>query len=93
VSGADQATDARTTGTVKWFNDAKGFIVSTTNAKTGVVTAIDPATKQQIQFRAPSTVLARLAAGQKVWANFDDQKVSVDGAVPCCNMVVMATRP
>lgn len=71
------------------------YNIITIDVRSGVVTALDPATNRSIQFKAASTLVARLAIGQSVWANLDTKEVSlrVDGADPCCEIVSPVVRP
>lgn len=55
--------------------------------RTGLVTASDPGSGQSFQFIAAPSQRRSLEVGQKVWANFETQKVAVDNAAPCCSMV------
>ena len=62
--------------------------ITSINAATGVVTAQEKATGRSFQFQVSNSALLKsLKAGQPVWANFSTQKVSVDGAQPCCSIV------
>lgn len=88
----EQASDMRTTGKVKWF-DLPRVDVTAIDTKTGLVTAIDPATKRSLQFRAPTTVVNQLTVGQNVWASFDTKQVSLNAIDPCCTIVTTAARP
>ena len=61
------------------------------DAATGVITARVLSTGQTFQFKVTdSAQLSSLKMGQAVSANFQTQKVSVDGAGPCCNIVSLA---
>ena len=55
--------------------------------RTGTVTGLEAATGKTFQFIATPAQRRTLKVGQKLWANFGTQKVSVDGADPCCSMV------
>jgi hypothetical protein len=74
--------------------------ITAIDAKAGIATALDPKTKRSFQFRIDryepingyepinsARLLASLTMGQKVWADFTTQKVSIDGAHPCCAML------
>ena len=55
--------------------------------RTGTVTGLEAATGKTFQFIATPAQRRTLKVGQKLWANFGTQKVSVDGADPidpCC---------
>lgn len=55
------------------------------NSATGVATATANATGQSFQFKAGNAALvSSLRVGQRVFADFQTQKVSVDGVNPCC---------
>lgn len=63
-------------------------------AKGGLVTAKETATGKTFQFQVTDQALAKtLRVGQKVYADFGTQKVSVDGATPCCGIVSAAGGP
>ena len=63
------------------------------HAKTGLVTARVTATGKTFQFKVNDMKLLRsLKVGQKVAADFGTQKVSVDGSVPCCEIVQPALK-
>ena len=79
-------------GTVKWF-DLPRVDITAIDKKTGLVTAVDPATKGSLQFRAPTTLVNQLTVGQKVWASFGTKEVSLNGEGPCCILVSTAARP
>ena len=55
--------------------------------RTGIVTASDGASGQSFQFIATPNQRRSIKVGHKLWANFDTQKVSVDGVEHCCGMV------
>src|SRR5262245_15225184 len=58
----------------------------------GIVTAKETATGRIFQFKVTDPALLKtLKVGQKVWADFGTKKVSVDGAVPCCNILPAAS--
>jgi Cu/Ag efflux protein CusF len=60
----------------------------------GLVTAQDTATGKTFQFQVTNQVLAKsLRVGQKVYADFGTQQVSVDGISPCCGIVSAASGP
>jgi Cu/Ag efflux protein CusF len=62
-------------------------IVAIDQAK-GQVTAREAGTKRTFQFQVDDkALLATLRIGQKIYADFGTQKVSVDGVEPCCNIV------
>lgn len=83
--------------------------ITAINLKTGVVTAVDPANMRfrfQLVLNDPPKgdetsvnkhlsikLLRSLRVGQKIYANFDTKKVSIDGGIPCCVIVGTGTRP
>ena len=63
-------------------------------AKGGLVTAQVTATGKRFQFQVNDLALAKtLRIGQKIYADFGTQKVSVDGSEPCCEIVSAAGGP
>jgi hypothetical protein len=68
--------------------------ITAIDVRTGVVTAMDAGKARKIQFKVTdAALLKRLKIGQKVQADLGTQKVSVDGAAPCCAIVAMQTVP
>ena len=61
--------------------------ITAIDRRTGMVTATEAASKRSFRFKATAAQLPRLVVGQKVWADFGTQKVSLDGVAPCCAMV------
>jgi Cu/Ag efflux protein CusF len=65
--------------------------ITAIDSNTEVVTAKVNATGKAFEFKvADSALLNSLKVGQGVYANFAVSQVSVDGAVPCCNIVSAA---
>jgi len=65
--------------------------ITAINTSTGMVTAKVNANGNIFQFKvADAALLNSLKVGQGVFANFAASQVSVDGAVPCCNIVSTA---
>lgn len=55
--------------------------------RTGTVTALEAGTGRTFQFIATPAQRLTVKVGQKLWADFDTQKVSVNRGQPCCAMV------
>src|SRR2546427_250626 len=65
--------------------------ITAINQQTGIVTARVNATGQTFQFKVTNQALLKsLKVGQGVYANFQTQKVSVDGVAPCCSITSFA---
>ncbi|MGH7381035.1 MAG: hypothetical protein ACREKR_02225 [Candidatus Methylomirabilales bacterium] len=68
--------------------------VTAVDAQTGTVTAKEAARGKTFQFQvADAALLKTLKVGQKIWADFGTQKVSVDGISPCCSIVSVGGVP
>lgn len=64
---------------------------SITNIAGGLVTAKETATGKTFQFQVTDPALMKsLRVGQKVYADFGTQRVSVDGVQPCCSITSAA---
>src|SRR2546427_815087 len=62
--------------------------ITAINQQTGIVTARVNATGQTFQFKVTNQALLQsLNVGQGIFANFQTQQVSLDGATPCCPIV------
>ena len=62
-----------------------------TNIAGGLVTAKETVTGKTFQFQVTDSALMKsLRVGQKIYADFGTQRVSVDGASPCCGIVSAA---
>ncbi len=62
--------------------------VTAIDARAGIATAREAATGRTFQFKvSDAKQLAKLKVGQKVYANFGTQKVSLDGRTECCPIV------
>ena len=61
--------------------------ITAIDVRSGMVTAADASGKRTFRFKVTAAQLRGLKVGQKVWADFDTQKVSVDGVAPCCTMM------
>src|SRR5437762_929112 len=60
------------------------------DARTGVVTAQELASGRTFQFAAPNAaVLGTMKVGQRIFANFAGQQVSLDGRTACCKIVAL----
>lgn len=64
--------------------------ITAIDRRSGVVTAAEAGTGRTFRFEVTAAQLRGLKVGQKVWADFGTQKVSVDGAAPCCGMIGVA---
>ena len=66
---------------------AEPVSITAIDAKSGMVSAREIATKRTFQFKVTdATLLKSLKVGQVVQADFKTQKVSVDNLEPCCNI-------
>jgi len=66
---------------------AEACCAITSIAQNGMVTAQDETTGRTFTFQANDRVLSGLRIGQKIYANFETQEVSVDGVQPCCSII------
>lgn len=67
-------------------------IVTAIDARTGVVTARDAASRQIILFKVTNAALLKsLKVGQTVYADLGTQKVSLNKNEPCC--AIVSVRP
>lgn len=65
--------------------------ITAIDARTGVVTAREAETNRKFQFKVThSALLKSLKVGQKIYADFTTDKVSLDGAGFCCTIVQSA---
>lgn len=75
----------------KLFGGSPCCDISAIRVPTGIATAFDPGNGRTFEFKVTDArILKGLRVGQKVWADFGTRKVSVDGGVPCCEIVSVA---
>ena len=66
--------------------------ITAIDARTGIVSARNHANGRVIRFRVADAALLRsVKVGQSVYADSGTQKVSLDGAAPCC--AILNVRP
>ncbi len=66
--------------------------ITAIDARTGIVSARDRANGRVIRFKVADAALLRsVKVGQSVYADSGTQKVSLDGAAPCC--AILNVRP
>ena len=66
--------------------------ITAIDVRTGIVSARDRANGRVIRFKVADAALLRsVKVGQSVYADSGTQKVSLDGAAPCC--AILNVRP
>src|SRR5690242_20026357 len=60
--------------------------ITNVDSRSAIVTAQDRNTGHTFQFKASPNVLQKMKVGQRVFANFKTNQVSLNNAEPCCEI-------